>query len=99
MTRCRGKKKKRDGCSIEGRGSSRAANEPKQREQQCIDRGENTEREKRGGERYFVLNVKICSMLSEELEDRHMAILSGIVCGRPSVLHDGSQGKKNAVRG
>ena len=62
---------------------------------------EQAAREKEGGrgERYFVLNVNICPMLREELEDRHMVILSGIVCIRPSLLHDGSQGKRNAVRG
>ena len=68
---------------------------------ESIDRGENTEREKeRGrGERYIVLNGNICPMLSEELEDRHMAIKCGKECGRPSALHDGSQGKRNAERG
>ena len=78
-----------------------AANEPKQREQRSNHREDRTQREKEGerGERYIVLNVYICPMIREKLEDQHMAFLSGIVCGRPSVLHDGSQGKKNAERG
>ena len=57
------------------------------------------EREGEGEERYIVLNGNICPMLQEELEDRHMASLSGKMCGRCSVLHDGSQGKENAMRG
>ena len=54
-----------------------AANEPKQREQRSIDREDITQRGKEGGRRehYLVLNVKICPMLSEELEDRHMAVI------------------------
>ena len=65
--------------------------------------GKTTQREKeedRGrGKRYIVLNVKICPMLREELEGRHMANQSGIVGGRLSALHNGSQGKGNAERG
>ena len=57
------------------------------------------EREGEGEERYIVLNGNICPMLREELEDRHMAIKCGKECGRPSALHDGSQGKRNAERG